>query len=258
MNFVKRVLSVKSSTSNTMVIGECGLIPPSVYCHINVIRYLHRLNSLCKNYIARQVHDELHRLHEQGFKTWVGRAWELVKQYGIDMTVEATRFKTYCKNTVKNYFINKWESNMNSIHHPILRTYVTIKHDFGTELYLEKVKKFKYRNAITRLRTSSHDLEIEAARHRSCKIPECERLCRLCHVPENEMHFIMDCKIYEAERQALFNAISTHHNNFEYLERKDKFIYLFSSNNPCHLTWLGKFIYQSFIKRSEYTVKYKP
>ena len=134
-----------------MTIGECGLIPQSVYCHINVIRFLHRLLKLDKGSISRQVYDGLQRLHGQGFNTWVGRAWELVRKYGVDMTLETSRFKIHCKDMIKNSFINKWNIDMNIAQHPILRTYVTIKQNFGTEIYLERIKNFKYRNAMTRL-----------------------------------------------------------------------------------------------------------
>ena len=45
----------------------------------------------------------------------------------------------------------------------ILRMYNVLKRRFGTEPYLRSVKDIKYRGAISKLRVSSHALEIERA-----------------------------------------------------------------------------------------------
>ena len=45
LNYVRCVLCVKLSTSTciAIVIGESGKFPPSLYCHINVLCFFHRL-----------------------------------------------------------------------------------------------------------------------------------------------------------------------------------------------------------------------
>ena len=47
--YMRCILQVKSTTSNIMVVGESGQIPPSISCHINAICYLHRLRNLPTN-----------------------------------------------------------------------------------------------------------------------------------------------------------------------------------------------------------------
>ena len=62
----------------------------------------------------------------------------------------------------------------------------------------------RHRTALTRLRTSSHVLEIEGGR---CTVPKtavCDRICKICHQIEDEAYFIIDCKLYNTHRQELY------------------------------------------------------
>ena len=49
---------------------------------------------------------------------------------------------------------------------------VLFKDDFFTEHHLELITDFRYRTAITKLRCSSHALEIERGRHQNPKGPK--------------------------------------------------------------------------------------
>ena len=72
------------------------------------------------------------------------------------------KFKQYCKNRIINQFKNFWLTELHNIERsPILTNYNTFKLEFGMEKYLDMVTDKRYRTAITRLRTSSHTVEIE-------------------------------------------------------------------------------------------------
>ena len=118
------------------------------------------------------------------------------------------------------------------------------------ETYLSKVSNFKYRNAITKFRTSSHDLEIEKGRHNPHRLPLEQRLCKLCNVIEDEVHFLLSCGLYNSERTVLFNGFNIQ--NPRYVPSHELFVYVMCSKNQRHLELLGEFIYKSFKKRSEY------
>ena len=166
-SFMKHTLYVKQSTSNIVTIGECGQTPPSVVCHTNVMKYMHKIKDMNDHHIVKQVLRELSRLHELGFTTWCSRAWKLVQQYNIDIFHNDGNFKTYCQSSIENKFIQNWELDVQNVEkNPILRTYAKIKTTFGIEKYIDSVRNFRYRNAITKIRTSSHSLEIEKGRHR--------------------------------------------------------------------------------------------
>ena len=116
------------------------------------------------------------------------------------------------------------------------------------EPYLYQVKESKYRIAISRLRASSHVLEIERGRYTRPKTPITERLCPFCNVVEDEQHFLLICKTYDQERNRMFSKISTKYENCE-IESRSAFKFLLTSNDPLVLNALGKFIYTAFQKR---------
>ena len=80
------VLHVKSTTSNIIVVGECGQIPPSVSAYIKAICYLNRLQNLTPN-MVKQTYSELSRLHNCGFSTWVTKVFALAQKYDIDLNM---------------------------------------------------------------------------------------------------------------------------------------------------------------------------
>ena len=83
-----------------------------------------------------------------------------------------------------------------------LRTYCLYKLEFGMEPYLETIINFKLRNVISKLRLSSHDLEIERGRYQKPKLTPAQRLCKLCNLGyiEDEIHMLLFCPLYKEER----------------------------------------------------------
>ena len=67
LNYVHCVLCVKLTTSNVIVIGERGKFPPSLYCHINVLCFFHRLLKMQPGKTVKSVFDTLYNLYNQGF-----------------------------------------------------------------------------------------------------------------------------------------------------------------------------------------------
>ena len=60
----------------------------------------------------------------------------------------------------------------------------------------------KFSQALSRLRVSSHRLEIEAGRWvRPHSIPINYRNCLVCQVLEDEFHFILECQMYTELRR---------------------------------------------------------
>ena len=213
------VLHVKSTTSNVIVVGECGQLPPSVYCHINALCYLKRFSALPDTKIAKQVYNELDKLHQCGVKTWVTKARELAEQYEVDISSNIYNFKKYCKITISNCYKHRWLFEVTNLsRNPILRTYSMFKTEFRFEKYLEAITDCRYRTAMTKLRSSSHTLEIERGRYTKPKTDISERLCPLCNAVEDEKHFLVNCKLYEAERLRFFSKLMTKIRNFSELD----------------------------------------
>ena len=156
---------MKATTCNDIVFGESGLFPPSVYCHIIVLCYYHRLRVLQDNRVVKYVFKALHNLNDQGFNTWVTRLCESASYYKIGYnavdSLSPEQFKLGCTEIIKTDLKNRW---MSSIYHgqsTRMMTYASYKTNFVTEKYLDLIPVVKHQVALTKLRTSSHNLEIE-------------------------------------------------------------------------------------------------
>ena len=177
----------------------------------------------------------------------------MVDTYLLDINCSPAEFKSECKMTVGNRFINMWTEQVQNIHsNPILRTYCNVKCNFGMETYLDAIKNYKYRVAMSQLRTSSHTLAIEYGRYTRPKTKIEDRKCSSCHILEDERHFLIECNINQAERENLFSKLTHIAPNFIHMTDEEKLIFLMCNKDQQILTWVGKFIYKSFKYRAEY------
>lgn len=202
--------------------------------------------------IAKQVYNELCKLDQCNFMNWISKANKLVKQCGLNthMACSATQFKVNCKKSVYEKWEKYWLSETrNSVARPLLRLYKTLKYTYKMETYLHLVSNPKYRKAISSLRCSSHTLAIERGRHSMPVTPIDRRTCSLCGTLEDEKHFVLNCIINKYERGELYNNIVKLDCNFNELSELKKFHYLFASDDVQILTWFGKFIYKSLLRR---------
>ena len=117
------------------------------------------------------------------------------------------KFKRYCRSKLINDFINTWHNELNVDYKPLLRTYCPFKFEFGKKTYLYNVKDVRCRSAITKLRASSHMLEIERRRYTKPKEPSHLRLCKICNTVEDEEYFATECVINTSERLHLIELI---------------------------------------------------
>ena len=74
----------------------------------------------------------------------------------------ATQFKSLCTKRTKSVFVESWHTEL--CDKPLLRSYRLYKNEFHTECYLDYINVPKYRISITKIRASSHDMEIERGR----------------------------------------------------------------------------------------------
>ena len=204
--------------------------------------------------IVKDVFDELKRLHELCFSNWWIKVNDLAQQFNINLNAtDINEFKTTCKIIVQNEFMRQWTSDLrDTAVNPKLRMYRTIKSVFGREPYIDLVNDARYRIAITKIRTSSHSLEIERGRHTNPETPIQLRVCLLCKEVEDEKHFVLSSKKYAIERLELIQKISGRHEYFMNWASDAKYYYMFTNSDPDILSWLGKFLYRSLVKRNSH------
>ena len=146
-----------------------------------------------------------------------------------------------------------WHSNLNDVtHNHILRTYTNLKAEFHMEPHISLVTNYKYRDAITKLRASSHTLEVERGRYTNPKTPLEDRLCSVCGIIEDELHLLVGCRSYARERQELFEKIPNLFPQFQHMDNTDKFVFMLCYPDPNILTAVGKFIHTCFQLRNSW------
>ena len=246
--FLRLILRVKATTSNIITLGEFGKMSPGVICETNCILYFLRLKVLPQSSLANIIFREQMRLHHLGFKTWYGKVWELAQMHGIDLNCDYN--KAEVKSLVISTFKTNWLYALNDIaKNTLLRTYSTFKYDFKFEPFIYMVKYPKYRIAIAKFRTSSHTLEnVGGIPNRKPLVAE--RLCHLCRVVEDEIHFLRSCPLYYDERRALFNTVISKCPQFSLMREQESFVFFLTSEDADILSWTGKFIYNALKKRT--------
>ena len=86
------------------------------------------------------------------------------------------------------------------------------------------------RKLLMKLRTSTHDLQIELGRHSRPKVPEPDRICRKCTSGEieNEYHAVMACSAHSEERNLVFEQIATIQPTFTDMDSLNQFLFIMS------------------------------
>lgn len=117
---------------------------------------------------------------------------------------------------------------------------------FQFQPYLEKINVYKYIQALSKLRVSSHRLAIESGRWvRPTRIPVDERKCVNCNILEDEFHFVIECNMYTDLRIKYIPKY--------YWERPSmyKFVELVNTTNIKLLRNLSVYVCQAFKCRTD-------
>ena len=115
----------------------------------------------------------------------------------------------YSKSGMQLTYKQNWNSYMDSIGDDNkLRTYKLFKKEFILENYVAQFPVIIRRN-LSKLRISAHQLAIETGRHnKPQKIPIDKRTCFYCGSIETELHFLLECALYNTERKSLVESLN--------------------------------------------------
>ena len=90
---------------------------------------------------------------------------------------------------------------------------------------------------MAQFRSGTHWLKIETGRYEN--LTRAQRLCTECCVVEDEIHYLMECKQFCAEKANLLNMSSTLMANFDNLTKSDQFQQIMKSTDRQLLCTLG-------------------
>ena len=154
------------------------------------------------------------------------------------------------KNNVQQISNSYWNECLDQS--PKALTYNQIKNVVKNEKYLMIITNREHRVVLSTLRLSDHMLMIEKGRHSRPKIAREDRFCKYCEGKiENEVHFTAECSKYQSERELFFMEVESKVPNFRVLNTNERFIFLFTQEEPNLLKLTAKMLYNWYKIRSE-------
>ena len=255
LQFSKKQLGIKQCTQNDFVYGELGRTSLLVDRHLRIIKYWLKICNANRNKYIWHVYNVLLSDINQhpNWVNWVSLVRDLLSRLGfyyvwIQQGVgNSNAFMSEVRQRLTDNFVQNWNSRLLDSSRASCYRNISL---FGHKLYLECVTVKKFRIALSRLRTSSHRLEIEAGRwSRPVRKPIAERLCFLCNTLEDEFHFILECPVYSDFRSQYIKK--------KFWKRPNmlKFIELMTSENQAVLQKLACYVHKSFELRNEMLYK---
>ena len=97
---------------------------------------------------------------------------------------------------------------------------------------------------ISEFRVGDHNLHIETSRHCKPKAPIEKRTCCKCGSVADEIHFFVDCLLYD-EPRVKYKLIETHSNN----DSTTTFVEVFINDGKTHM--IAKFLIEAFETRNK-------
>jgi hypothetical protein len=251
LSFCKRVLGVKLSTQNNFVYGETGRLPLKILWQSNMIRYWLKL---CLSPEIKYIKIVYNFLKEQAdrrpnIKNWVSNVKDLLSRLGfydvwLNQGVANSKiFMSILKQRIKDNYFQTWTEQLQASSRALFYREIAL---FEYSPYLDIVTVTKFRKSFTRLRLSSHRLQIETGRwNKPLSIPINERKCKFCNTLEDEYHFVIECPVYLDLRKQYIKSYYWTRPNFA------KFKELINSNNTTMVRKLATFVFKAFEKRDQ-------
>ena len=234
----KNILGVKRNTSNIACRAELGRYPIGIHIVCNTYRYYLRIQGMDDSSLLGQAVMAQKTLLFSNNKN----LFSFMNHISTNMDFQIPR-KQQCIGLNK-YKISKYSQTLKL---QLTKRYAHIqsemigksgkldilhivKKNVNFEKYLTYVKIVEHRKAISKLRTSSHDLPVE--KQRLLKIPCYKRLCNLCtsSVVGDEFHVLFECTsiILQKLRDEALLQILDISPQLALLPLMSKFIYIMS------------------------------
>ena len=198
------------------------------------------------NCIVKSVYTDLFNdvMHNENTINWVSQVRGLLQRSGFhDVwtypdSVDDSKFIPVFKQRVRDQYLTVWNAKV--LVSSSLEFYKEICPTICTATYLHKIVNIRYRRALSKIRLSSYDLQIELGRHRG--VERSERKCTVCDHNEIEdvFHFVLICPKYA--------HIRNQHLKRYYRQRPSMFklVQLFNDDSLSNLKKLAKYIIEAF------------
>ncbi len=260
----KCALRVGKYTSNLASRAEMGRFPLLISIAQASINYWMNILASPDKLVYSAYCEEVNA-DKTGSKNWVTLIRCILRRCNLERLWHAQRVKNHrqvlqqvrsqLENQFKHTFFKQIEdvNSKNKQSGNKLRTYKLIKKHYKMERYLLiRDMPPHVKRALTSIRISAHNLEIERGRMSQPQpTPVGERCCKHCRNSqsnkiEDEVHFISECPLYRQLRTEMLRSCPDWYRD---LSHQDLFCTLFTSTNNDILNQLGIFVCRAMCKR---------
>ena len=258
VSMYKQVLGVGKYVNNMKTLAEFGKTPLKINIETQMFKYFQRFVFLQENRYVFKAFQEEHSTREG----WIQYMKTMLDFYGLGNLTQniykvrsgeipkekyKSKHKFFQKRVTDCYIQNQFYNYLDDENNKCFFTKIKQKHE--KERYLS-LKNFEIRQAISKLRLSSHKLAIVIGKW--YKIEKENRICKSCDLNaiEDEFHFLIECPTYKDLRKSTFSSIrETENIDLSQGDINEKLKKLFSSGSLRSLHTLGKFIISAMKER---------
>ena len=255
LSYMKHALKTKMSTSTIALYAELGRFPISMKFKCRVINYWKRIITLDPTHPVRQAYNTLKALHVSGQTNWCSTVKTILSegnnaQLWHNQVMTNKQYSSFKEQLHQSFMMDCINKINDSTTNPKLRTYKLLKEQFKLESYLTHPTNINHTLALLKFRISAHNLAIETGRYTKPKTPIENRLCIHCtqNEVETEKHFLLNCSLYNNERQNLLESIR--HIIPDNQNDNLTFIDIMTNQNTSVTNALGKYIFTCLNKRN--------
>ena len=211
LQFLKRILNVRTSTPNFLVYGELGGFRVEIDIKCRMLSFWSRLVTTDK--LSSKMYNFMYQLYHNGNHdiVWINSIKKIFDDIGLSfifssqVRLNPQWIKIHVKQILRDQFVQKWRSDLANTSRGYF--YSILKQEFVLEPYLTRIDK-KYSIFLTKFRLCNFKFPIETGRWR--KINREHRLCTLCSRKEigDEFHYLFLCsnpEILEYRRKFIPN-----------------------------------------------------
>ena len=239
-------------------LGELGSYPLMIKSFSQMIKYWHHIKQkFTVILLFTKFYPLMENKEQLGQHNWLSTVKFILCYYIMEdvwlnpNNINNGSLATKCNIILRSKFVEYWswtsllhsqqssvlndKKDFNTHGNNKLRTYCLIKSNYRIENYLIHVNSCDERKTLAKLRCSNHLLSIKTGRHHNIEL--LDRKCSRCDKIEDEIHFSMECQLYDLTRNKLFRDF-----NVKCAESKITFVQLFTSREPKLLKHLVRFV----------------
>ena len=196
---------------------------------LNVLRYWNRLISMPETRLTKMLFNDMYDNVYRG--SWCYYVKNIFRQ--LDM-IDIYKDKQLCNLQLCESKLESTDKQtlLDSISKkPKLRLFKEVMCEDGAERYVKLNLTSGERSMIAQIRMGILPIRVETGRYTNMKMND--RLCQICNTAnvEDEIHFIMDCSLYDDLRHEIFTYMNSFIDGFGSSDRLQQFYYIMQCNN---------------------------